>query len=296
MISPFHSSSISLAMRTAQHAEARVAKTAEQIATGKKVNSVKDDGAAYVRAAALKSDQVQIEARGQVMSILRSASESQSVIDELHLEYLDKARAIVTSARLQPPNSAARTALQVEYDNIMLDWQRLFGEWQLQSSTYGNWGAAGWGIQPHLSDPILSQNAIWHQPATGLSWATATTANGLAVKDNNMIAASDTYLINLYSALTTRKTSYYSYMNFSRSDQVWLDNVEKNDARTSDNIELAISSLTDADMGEVAKERDLAQSRQQLAYQTIQNALTHYGNISNGLLNNVLGTQRSISA
>ncbi|MFM1976510.1 MAG: hypothetical protein RL145_1356, partial [Pseudomonadota bacterium] len=51
-------SSIALAQRTATKASETLTSTTRQIATGQRVSSVKDDGAAWTQAVALKADAV----------------------------------------------------------------------------------------------------------------------------------------------------------------------------------------------------------------------------------------------
>jgi flagellin-like hook-associated protein FlgL len=71
-----------------------------------------------------------------------------------------------------------------------------------------------------------------------------------------------------------------------------IDRAEKK----ADRLTLAAETLTEADLGKVSAARAQADTRQQLALQTIQQALTAYGNYAGGLLGNVQRTQRGVLA
>ena len=75
-----------------------------------------------------------------------------------------------------------------------------------------------------------------------------------------------------------------------------LESVAKRDDAAYDRLDTAIGSLTDADLGQVSAARAQADTRQQLALDTIKTALTAYGNYAGGLLGNVQRTQRGVLA
>ncbi len=298
MISGLGSSSVSLALRTAQRAEKTVAKTTEQIATGKKVNSVKDDGAAYARSTALKSQKAGIEARGDLIAILKTASEQQMAGDTVTMELFAQAREKILAAKGFDIGSSNRQALQKEFDAIVAQIDIPTNTDGTLTGSYNFWGAAGWGVEPNAADPILSQNAIWFHYAGGVgAWWNSQSVNGVAFKNNNLVTATNVQLDALLSYADAMVVNYRdSYLQWAASDQKWLEDISNSDSLSLDNIDKAISSLTDADMGKVSKEYEMAQTRQNLAYQTVRNAITQYGNVASGLLNNVMGTQRSVMA
>jgi flagellin len=296
MISGINSSSLSLAMRAAERANKTIDKMATQIATGKKVASVKDDGAAYARVAAMKSQQTEIEARSNVTAMLRVASQEQVEGEKAIVDLYDRIAETILSAKSYAAGSDARKALQKEFEALISQVEMPFSTDSNLSTAYGNWGSAGWGIKPHSSDTSLSQNAIWYLPSIGAAWSTYST-NGTQFKLNDITNANDIYLNNMLASARNVKSFYTeSYMPWATADQKILDSIDKWDSISSQNIESSISTLTDADMGNTSRDYDLAQTRQNLAYQTVRNSLSHYGNVAGGLLNNVLGTQRSVRA
>lgn len=296
MISGFSSSGLSLAMRTANTARATLDKMTAQIATGKKVASVKDDGAAYVRAAAMKSQQVEIEARTMLTSMYKVASDEQTAGEEAIVDLYNQIKGKIISAKSYAAGSSARAALQKEFEALIAQVDMPFSTGSNLTGAYGNWGAAGWGNQPHSSDPILSQNAIWYLPTIGGAWSTYST-NGVQFKLNDMTNASDAYLDNMLASANTVQNFYTaSYSNWAVNDKNWIEQINRNDERKSANIDKAISSLTDADLGDVSSARAIAETKQQLAFNTISNALSHYGKVAGSLLGNIQSTQRGVMA
>lgn len=294
MIASLNSSGMSLALRTANNARATMDKMTAQIATGKKVASVKDDGAAYVRAAAMKSQQVEIEARTMLTAMYKVASEEQTAGEEVIVDLYNQIKGKIISAKSYAAGSVARVALQKEFEALIAQVDMPFSTGSNLTGAYGNWGAAGWGNQPHSSDPILSQNAIWYLPTIGAAWSTYA-SNGIQFKLNDMTNANDTYLDNMLTSANAVQGFYTnSYTNWAVHDKNWIEQINRNDERKNANLELSISSLTDADLGDASTARANAETKQQLAFTTISNALSQYGKVAGGLLGNVLNTQRGI--
>jgi|GEM_PF-5293452 len=296
MISGINSAGLSLALRAASNSRATMDKMTTQIATGKKVASVKDDGAAYVRAAAMKSQQVEIEARTMLTSMYKVASEEQTAGEEAIVDLYNQIKGKILSAKSYAAGSAARASLQREFEALIAQVDMPFSTNSNLSTSYGNWGAQGWGIQPNGGDAILAQNAIWYLPTIGGAWSTYAT-NGVQFKLNDMTNASDAYLDNMLASANTVQSFYtLSYSNWASNDKNWIDQINRNDERKNANLETAISSLTDADLGDASKSKAISETKQQLAFTAISNALSHYGKVAGGLLGNVQSTQRGVMA
>jgi hypothetical protein len=88
----------------------------------------------------------------------------------------------------------------------------------------------------------------------------------------------------------------YIFMPWSGGAQRRADSMADHAAAQADRVEAAAASLTDADLGQVAAQRATAQTRQQLALQTVRAALDAYGAYAGGLLGNAQRSQRSILA
>jgi flagellin-like hook-associated protein FlgL len=86
-----------------------------------------------------------------------------------------------------------------------------------------------------------------------------------------------------------------------RSNEVLaIENQMSGQARLLDNradrLEAAAASLTDADLGKASMARAQAETRQQLALNTVRQALSAYGAYAGGLLGNVQRSQRGLTA
>jgi flagellin-like hook-associated protein FlgL len=75
-----------------------------------------------------------------------------------------------------------------------------------------------------------------------------------------------------------------------------IDSLRQNNSIMNDSAQSALGSLTDADLGRVSTARAQADTRQQLALDTIKTAISAYGNFAGGLLGNVQRTQQGVLA
>ncbi len=301
MINGLNSSTISLALRTAQRAEKTVSKTVEQIASGKKVASVKDDGAAYVRASAFMSDSKQWETRKQILDLVEVDLEATHLVALEQTRIMENLQNILVQARSYAIGSNSRIQLQSQWNQLIEE----AGTFSSPVNSFPNaaYVASGYNSGIDLSnDTYLSDGGRYFvQPSLGLDFTGGT--NPIALSSVNIVTASNTTLDDAYTTTNNNLGNLPSggtYLNLRITESMRdLNRAEKleefSEVMTQRNQD-AISSLTDIDMGKVSRDRDLAQSRQQLAYQTVQNAIAHYSNVSRGLLNNVMGTQRSVRA
>jgi microcystin-dependent protein len=296
------SSSLSTAMRTAGTARATMDTMTRQIATGQKVASVKDDGAVWTRAAGLKSQKAQLAGREFMTSALRVASTIQEAQNLTARESFARIRDIFVSAAGHPAGSPARAALRQAFDREIETLNQATTPNGPIDSGLASW-PAGWGVQTSAADPLLAGEVVFtlnglgfgpgghgwttfvDPPFTG-SIASMDVANGTQEAMTEGIRYAD-YWLNSHLPFHERETA---------DDQTWLDRVERWSELEENRIDTAIGSLTDADLGKASTARANAETRQQLALQTVQQAISAYGNYASGLLGNVARTQRGIMA
>ena len=304
MISGLNSSSLSLAMRTADRASRTMDKMASQIATGKKVASVRDDGAAYVRAAAINSDKIRHQTVAEQMGRVNAIQDVSIASMDAFLNATIKGRELVIKAIDAIQNSASRAAIQAEHVQVALSMDTIapnavvdgisFLAAHIYSpsvtiNTIRPTAPYVWGTQPFASDPEYDDAVLQLETYSGI-WPA------------NYFSAFDLQTANL-ATLQTYLADYDFYVDWNRTQSQSLGIVSKNNEhiteraqKRADTLEVIGEALTEVDMGKTSKEYELAQTRQALAYQTVKNAIAQYNNKATGLLTNVLNTQRSVMA
>jgi flagellin len=302
------SSSLALAQRTADRATATMAKVSRQMATGKEVSSARDDGARFVQALALKSQQVTWESRRQLSARIQGGLVFTKAIAEDHQAITNKMREVALAAASHPAGSNARRALQADWDALVAAGKSTSGGtnpfWQ-DSSTYGS-DASGIGMLVGGGDSFWNGTRYAMHHDTSL-WATT---YSLVNVGGGVPLALDTVDILNGSAghLTDAMTSAASlsgvgngmwngeWLNSIGADERALDQINNQITKNEDRLNAAIGSLTDADMGKLSTQNQNAQVRQQLALDTISRAISAYGNYAGGLLGNAQRTQRGVLA
>jgi flagellin len=291
------SSSLALAQRTATKARATMDTMARQIATGQRVSSVKDDGAAWARAAGLKSQKATNEARTHIVANLKTVADIQSAQDSLSFASYDQFTDIIVAARALLPGSSGRQALAA-------DWARTLEAIAGARSTNGaivsgstTQADGRWGVQGPQSDPLFANQTVWTVTGASLTdygWQTRDWAfSGVPLVSVDIANGSDANLGNgLANVQAAKDLLIQAHSNSSDS---WLDRtadfIKQDDAR----LDTAIGSLTDADLGAASTQLRQSETRQQLALDTISRAISAYGNFAGGLLGNVQRTQRAIA-
>ncbi len=299
MISGLNSSSISLAIRTAQRAEKTVTKSVEQIATGKKVASVKDDAATYIRATLANSEKAQIEGRRFILDSIETVINNQVAQDDGSNNAARWMADIARRALDHVAGTTQRQQLNAEFQEAYAAWSKARAPDDTIVSGMGSISGGKWGINGSAADSITSVTRAW--TLLGSSWLDNGHAgfdyagNGVPINAIDVLNGNTTNLKNGIATLEAHlnAANQHSYLG---GDARWIDRAKDISNGQEDRIDSAISAMTDADLGKVSRDRDLAQTRQQLAYQTVKNAISQYGNVSSSLLNNVMGTQRSVRA
>lgn len=307
------SSSLAVAKRSADAAGARLTQINRQMATGQEVASVKDDGARWARAAALRSQQAEITGRGHLIDWVRLAVSAEEVEHEIGREQMAGLRDTLMRALGSAPGSQTRANLQAEFQQqiqavlgVRADGGPIVSGYALQVDGH-------WGILGSSADTVFNGKRFFASLDTGINgqnnhssyvhfdyvtWSNYNTGSGPKFNEINLNTATDA---SIRQAVAWIDGWYLGgtlpfYAAETSSQLRWLDTVEQRDARTRDRLDSAISSLTDADLGALSAESETAQTRQQLALQTISQAISAYGSFASGLLDNVQSTQRGVLA
>jgi flagellin-like hook-associated protein FlgL len=301
------SSSLSLAQRTASKARATMDDMTRQIATGQRVSSVKDDGAAWTRAAGLRSDQVQWEGRAQTLERVELGLEATRVAHEAVRLQLDRLGELIISARAFAPGSSARAALQAEWSAFAAATPSGGTNPAFDNSTGHAIDGLGIGFQMNTTDPFFSGTrfaALSHLDGFG-QW-TAMAANAgqgrpVQLSTFDLLNASTSQLDDATTSVNTlRGRTSFSWLSAweieTGGDLRQVETLRSMTEAATMRLETQIGALTDADLGKASTARSNAETRQQLALSTIQQAISAYGNFAGGLLGNVQRTQRGLLA
>jgi flagellin len=305
------SSSLALAQRTASKARANMDAMSRQIATGQKVASVKDDGAAWTRAAALKSDKVTWNWRQEALSAFAGrAALSQTVVEEGAKVQLDAHKILAQAANFEP-GSSERQRLNLEWEDLRAKaasvgvmYDEAFALHGAGSQVEQDGVAGRWVFDPFAPDSFLDRIVV--QDAWWLGWGTigigtAGYTTTVAAVETNFLNASSAQMSAAANELLNSTTAGIARTNINALPRIGgdvnaIDRFRDIAGERVDSLDGAIGSLTDADLGKASTQLRQSEARQQLALDTIKTALSAYGNYAGGLLGNVQRTQRGVLA
>jgi flagellin-like hook-associated protein FlgL len=296
MIGPM-SSSLSLAQRTASTARATMDTMARQIATGQRVSSVKDDGAAWTRAAAMRADQVTWDVRGMALSRLQAAMEVTSEANELTRAAHERLAELVLAARSSTAGSPTRQRIQAEW-NQTTEWTRTLSANPVIDNGTGY--VSPLGFQPLTGDSFFGPTyfAAHFNLAAWDTWMTL--ANPVALRGFAVDNASDAQLdqaaqtIELNLRQSSQRADHWSLS--IGADMALAEKLQTTITSNRNRLDGFVAALTDADLGKASTAHADAETRQQLALSTVRTAISAYGNFAGGLLGNVQRTQRGLLA
>jgi flagellin len=311
MIGPM-SSSLALAQRTASKARATMDDMSRQIATGQKVSSVKDDGAAWAVSQGLKRDAALWDYRSSEARRVQPLMELEAFHNEEGLKLQQDAIRILRQAASSAPNSNDRRRFANEWLDIQSRWSALKVAYDGLTNNFDAVRTQGvpaveWHINPWQGgDAVLSAVKIpdswWLSNTTGGS---SIGVNLVAYSPNlyqvdqdfvgSSIAQFNQAIVELAggAAGITRTEAQVARLSATAKH---LTSIETHSDKMSDRLVAAAGSLTDADLGKASTARANAETRQQLALSTISQAISAYGNFANALLGNVQRTQRGVLA
>jgi hypothetical protein len=295
------SSSLALAQRTAAKARVTMDTMSRQIATGQKVASVKDDGAAWARAAAMKSDKATVAGRDVTLARLEAGLAFSEATNSRVIAALERLEQLVVTARGTVAGSSQRAALQAEWDAVT-EWTRGIALNEPFATITGiqDLGGPNVGYDLGAADSFFS-GGLWaiHQATFGDGYMTS--AGGTwpftAPRGFDLLNAGTAQLNDITSSLNNYVAdARWRWPTAVGDDQNRLDRLKALNRATEDRLDAAIGSLTDADLGKASTARAQAETRQQLALDTVRNAINAYGAFAGGLLANAQRTQRSVLA
>jgi flagellin len=292
--------SLATARQAAVRATSDVATSSRQIATGQRVASVKDDGATWARAAALKSQHVETEARSFNLARIDSGlGYTESALD-LSYQYLQRLKELALTAGSHAVGSSGREALSAEWNQV-IQWANSNGgqnpEWEYTPSVWDQTDLYNTGWDLGAVDPVLGGGrwAIMYTQSSVAGWMFS--PSPVPLNTVNLATANATQLDQaLQSATSLLNRAREEWGASVGADQQRVDRLKTYNQQTASRLETAIGSLTEADLGKASTRLEAAQTRQQLANDTLRTAITAYGNMAGGLLGNVLRTQRAVTA
>jgi flagellin len=290
MIGPM-SSSLSLAQRTASKARATMDDMTRQIATGQRVSSVKDDGAAWTRANRLRSDAVASEALSSSLGRVRAGVLVAQTVGDARTELLVEMRGIALAATNTTLSAGTRQDLQNDYTqlrNAYLGDQTYTAH--AGSIELNNPGGTAWG--PY-SGTVGVADLSWINDIDGTASSQIfSAALGAPTADISTATAAAATLGSVQAVEAQLLQRVSAFAGLERE----IDSDRQNLATDADRLASFAASLTEADLGKASTARAKAETRQQLALGTIQQAISAYGNFAGGLLGNVQRTQRGLVA
>jgi hypothetical protein len=218
-------------------------------------------------------------------------------------------RGLVMQARSWPAGSAQRLAVQAEWDEIIDQSSAIQGENPALPDPAGvaGWSATGPGQPVLTNDSYFGATRISMWPNYGAfhGWLTATDgARPVALSTFDIAGATSAQLDDAHTSLMNVGINppggglswATSWLVNIGADEALAERWQTDIARTIDRNDRAAASLTDADLGKASAARAQSETRQQLALQTVRQALDAYGAFAGGLLGNVQRTQRGIRA
>jgi flagellin-like hook-associated protein FlgL len=287
VIAGLSSTGIAGAIRTAGIARATMDTMTRQIATGQRVSSVKDDGAAWARAALLRGQASTTAVLADNLDRFANVLAINSAGREAILAQREQQRANALAATDPTLSAAARAALQASQTALSVSSSMaVASEAHGQLDNGGNpfQGHNGIGGQVRVTVGDQGQFVTYAiQPLALLPG----TPNDLSTAAS---AAQDLARWDSELAYYTSRESYWGAVGNG------LDRLNRHFKLEQDRIGGAIGSLTEADLGRASTQLRQSETRQQLALATINRAINAYGNFAGGLLGNVQRTQRGVLA
>jgi flagellin-like hook-associated protein FlgL len=294
------SSSLALAQRTAAQARVTMDAMSRQIATGQKVASVKDDGAAWARAAGMRSEAVQWDVRTTTLGRIETGLETTRLWIGQTLEAFDRLNELVLSARATVAGGASRAAIAAEWAQVV-EWTRSFDGMNdnpaftvtgFVAGTPGGYTFNGadsfYGPEIYNAYPHGGGFDSWMDFVGGVVAVT--------MRNADILNATSAQLDDVRTKIEQMRTSGAMWMRNVGADLNGVERLKQRAAQGADQVAAQIGSLTDADLGRASTARADADARSRLALQVVREALDAYGAFAGGLLANAQRSQRSVLA
>jgi flagellin len=287
-------------MRVAEAAQARAEAAREQVATGRRVNSAKDDGAAFTVALNARSDLAQWNGRERLLNKLEGAFDLQDTVVSKVKELYVELAGIALAARDTVAGSTERRALAESYAGIFETLNGLIGvETQGVNGTAAAVQADGrFGIRPMQSDAVLGGDT-WRLVTnmnTFSTWANnVDVPNGLlvALRGYDILNASDTQLQDVLSSARAiagfNGAGWLSGWGIHTAAEIArVQSAQAQVIGMQDRTQAAIGQLLDADIGATSSELEAAETRAAMAQQGISRAISLYAQRNSAVLDAAL--------
>jgi flagellin len=293
-----HLSTAFSAMRVAEAAQARAEAAREQVATGRRVNSAKDDGAAFTVALAARSEMALWGARDRLLNKLDNAIDVQANVLAMVSETYRAIANLAVKARDTAAGSTERRAIASDY-TALTDKLKQLGQFTLpgvDGTPSASYASTDFGIRPFHGDTLVGgqtwslvtdqQNfSLWADfvnPFAGIMVAlrgfdilNATDSQLEDVRATAQIISSGDFYVGRFIAQTSRDAG--------RAERL-LEVVRE----MQDRMKTAAGQLLDADMGQVSSGLEAAETRAAMAQQGISRAIQLYARQTTAVLDSAL--------
>lgn len=304
MISGFSSiftHTINPANRTLRKATSELETIATQMASGKKVTSVKDDSSTYLRVQNLRNELPTWEVRSMTLDRAKVGMDWVNVVNSTADEAFSKLSELVLEAQQYPAGSVRREALQAQWDEVT-NYTKSFAATGNNPTFTGTGAGSGWdsvsnGYDLGAIDSFYGTNTLNAHP-NGSAWDgwMTSTSHGAAPRGFDLVNATSADFTSVSSTITARKTNTQNwYRNYSL-DLSRVERLESEVNQNVDRINSQIGSLEDVDIGKLSQKYENVSTQQQLALKTIKSALNQYSEMSQYLLSQVQQSQYSFKA
>jgi flagellin len=303
-----HLSTAFSAMRVAEAAQARAEQAREQVATGRRVNSAKDDGAAFQVALAAQSDMALWRGRDRLLNKLEGGFELQDTVVSKVKELYVELAGIVLQARDTVAGSTERRALAESYVGIMENLNALINvQTQGVNGTPSTVQPDGrYGIQPWQSDSVMGGRtwALVTDLSAFSQWSNRVDVpNGVlvALRGYDIVNANDTQLQDVQSTarqLAGMNNGGYAsgWSTLTHAEFARLRSAQTLVGSMLDRTEAAVGQTVDADMGRVSADLEAAETRAAMAQQGISRAIQLYARQTTAVLDSALSNWSRVRA
>jgi hypothetical protein len=224
MIGPM-SSSLALAQRTATKARATMDDMTRQIATGQKVASVKDDGAAWTRANALKSQQADIDGRKVVSGFLNVAIEEQGSETLATVDAINAVKDILVAALMHQTGSGGRASLKTELASQVAVFDSPDRTTGPIVTGYALQADGRFGIATSSADSVFGGRTIFASPGYANAWTSwaSVSVSGTTLRTIDLATASNATIQSMISWLDSSfRPSVYSQEAQASGDRAYF--------------------------------------------------------------------------
>lgn len=298
----------SVAVRSHNSARASLEKTTQRLASGQKVSSARDDGAAYITKNTINNQSDNWDWRQSELQRFSANAEINQYIVEEGLTLQREAQKVLAFAALTQAGSAERQKYALEWAELSTRQQALINARNVSLENYGATSLAmtgygsEWAFDPYDADSLLGDvtivDAWWMSNVTigqpGASYTpTVVTVNAdflNASQANMSLAASE--LLNSTGSGIPRSTQRAVPGIAGSIDRI--ERLKSFSSKMNTIFENAQSNIYDIDMEVESAKLSAAQAKAQLSQSSISLFSDSFKKYATGLLGFVMNSQQSI--